>query len=176
MRYRSIVIAALSTTFGIAVVQATSALSALRLTPSASTAEVPPNSLRASVADVVATPQGPVVLLRPESSDRLLPIWVGYAEARAIERVLSDIDMPRPMTHDLFAKTLGRLDARLVHVRVDRLRPDGVYVGTATLQQDDRIIKIDTRPSDAMALALRTSAPIYIDSSLRAQLVEPMME
>ena len=170
MQYRSIVIAALSTSIGIAALQATTALSAFWLTPSKAEVSVPASSMQASVVDVVSTADGPVVLLQPEGTDQFLPIWIGHAEARAIKRALAGVKMNRPRTHDLFANTLSNLDARLVHVRVDRLR-GGVYYGTATLQQGDRVISIDARPSDAMALALRTSATIYVADELRAELI-----
>ena len=170
MQYRSIVIAALSTSIGIAAVQATTALSAFYLTPTKAKVDPPAGSMLASVAQVVSTPEGPVVLLQAKGTDQALPIWVGYAEARSIKRALDGVKMTRPRTHDLFANTLKNLDARVLHVRVDRLE-GGVYFGTVTLQKEDRVVSIDARPSDAMALALRTSARIYIADQLSAEFV-----
>ena len=171
MHYRSIAIAALSTTVGIAAVQATTAFSAFRWTSPRASVEVPASSMEAAVQRVVMTADGPVVLLQAKNTERALPIWIGNAEARAIERARQGIRTPRPMTHDLFTKTLERLDAEVVHVRVDRLRADGVYVGTITIRQGEEVRAIDARPSDSMALALRTGAKIYIADKLQRQMI-----
>ncbi|MEM7674760.1 MAG: bifunctional nuclease family protein [Myxococcota bacterium] len=177
MRYSSIAIAALSTTVGIALVQATSAWSAFRFGPSDRTAAqvqvvAPSDSMVATVSQIASTTSGPVVLLTPKGTRRSLPIWIGHAEARAIERAHFNIDMPRPATHDLLANIIDRLDAQVAHVSVDRLREDGVYTGTVTLVHGDQILAIDARPSDAIALALRTDRPIYMANTLRRQLVD----
>ena len=171
MQYRSIALAVLSTTVGVAAIQATSAYFSLLAPPTVADVAPPVNSIESTVYRVVPTEDGPVVLLRAGDDQRLLPIWIGYAEARAIERARTGTEMPRPMTHDLFAATLGELDARVAHVRVDRLRDDGVYTGTITLIRNREVLKIDTRPSDAIALALRTNAPIYVDGGLRAEMI-----
>lgn len=177
MRYSSIVVAAISTTAGIAVVQATSALSAFRFgLPDRSAAQVqveaPDDSMLATVSQVSSTTNGPVVLLTPQGMKQALPIWIGTAEARAIERAHFNIDMPRPMTHDLLANTIDRLGGKLAYVRVDRLRTDGVYIGTVAVVRGEDVLMIDARPSDAMSLALRAERPIYIANTLRRQLVD----
>lgn len=172
MRYRSIVIAALSTTMGIAVVHATSALSAFRITPQRACAKVPAHSVKADVTQVFATAAGPVVTLQPQGMQGHLPIWIGYTEAKAIHRALKGQETDRPRTHDLFSNVLNELDAKVAFVRVDRLH-DGVYYGTVTLRTTDRVLSIDARPSDALALALRLKAPIYIDRSLQSEFITP---
>lgn len=171
MKYRSVALAILSTTVGMTLLQATSALSAFHSPPPKAVPVVPANSIEANVFRVVDTEQGPVVLLRPVNSDRCLPIVVGNAEGRAIERGRVSAKSPRPMTHDLFARTIDELDAEVAHVRVDRLTPNGVYIGTVTLVRAHEILAIDARPSDSMALALRTGAKVYIDESLRSELI-----
>ena len=170
MRLQNIAFAVLSTALGIVVVKTTTTM--LKRTPFMAF-QAPARSIEASVDRVVSTADGPVVLLESEQSGRYLPIWIGYAEARAIERARTGTPTLRPRTHDLLAKTIAQLDARVVRVRVDRLRDDGVYTATVTLLAADHIIHIDARPSDSIALALRTSAPIYLDPSLRAEMIDP---
>jgi bifunctional DNase/RNase len=105
----------------------------------------------------------PVVLLRDPESGKVLPIWVGLPEAQAIARTLHGIVMDRPMTHDLFSGVIRRLGASVQEVRVHDLRDD-VYHGVILLQPRDRpaAVEVDARPSDALALALRTGAPIFV--------------
>jgi uncharacterized protein len=103
----------------------------------------------------------PVVLLREPSSGRVVPIWVGDAEARAILLALRGIAMPRPMTHDLMATLLEALQAT-VHEVVVHDMVDNTYIATIRLRVrgSDAIREVDSRPSDALALALRTNASI----------------
>ncbi len=169
MKIRTVALAAVSTALGIAVVQATDAVSAL--SSSASTAGVPsvPRGYSAAeVLRVVPTDSGPVVLLSPSGSSEALPIWVGPTEGLAIERAQRGVRTPRPMTHDLFAEVLG---SQLHHVRVDRLRPDGVYTGTLSLAGPEGVRFVDARPSDALALALRTGKPVYVNEGLREHMM-----
>jgi bifunctional DNase/RNase len=103
----------------------------------------------------------PVVLLRDLASGQVVPIWIGVAEARAIGLALHGIETPRPMTHDLMANLLTRLDARMEELLIHALI-DNTYFALIRLRVPgrDQPLLIDTRPSDGMALALRTGASI----------------
>ncbi len=107
--------------------------------------------------------QSPIVLLREPRDGKVVPIWVGIAEAQAISRALYGVVPPRPMTHDLMASLLRELDAELVEVVVNDMR-EHTYFGKLKLRVGrDRALRIvDTRPSDGLALALRTGATIHI--------------
>lgn len=107
--------------------------------------------------------QAPIVLLRELASGRVVPIWVGFSEARAIAAALHGVEFPRPMTHDLMADLLSRLDAHLEEVVVHDLK-DGTYYGLLKLRVDgsDEPLLVDSRPSDGLALALRTGAAIRV--------------
>ncbi len=115
----------------------------------------------------------PVVLLRALDSGQVLPIWIGVAEARAISLELHGIELQRPMTHDLMASLLGHLDAELEEVVVHDLR-EGTYYGLLKVRRAGRDEPqwIDTRPSDGLALALRTDARIRIARKLVDDLPE----
>lgn len=105
----------------------------------------------------------PVVLLREPESGDVVPILVGVNEARAILMALHEVDVRRPMTHDLMHSLVGAVDFRLERVMVDELR-DGTYFGMLQLRrnQSDEPILVDTRPSDGLALALRAGAMILV--------------
>jgi uncharacterized protein len=105
----------------------------------------------------------PLVLLREPASGEVVPIWVGVAEAQAIALALHGIPMPRPMTHDLMANLLAELQAGVEEVLVHDMR-DNTYFGTVRLRVpgEDALRDVDSRPSDALALALRTGAPIRV--------------
>lgn len=105
----------------------------------------------------------PVVLLREPAAREVIPIAIGTAEARAIMSALQSVQYPRPMTHDLLGDVLGAVDARLERVFVDDL-VEGVFLGMLELRvagRDERV-RVDSRPSDAIALALRTGATIHV--------------
>ncbi|MEX0673825.1 MAG: bifunctional nuclease family protein, partial [Gaiellaceae bacterium] len=89
-----------------------------------------------------------------------LPIWIGHNEAAAILMKLQGASTPRPLTHDLVTEILGQLDAQVVRIIVTELR-ENTFFAEITVQQDGTEIQIDSRPSDAIALALRADAPIY---------------
>jgi bifunctional DNase/RNase len=103
----------------------------------------------------------PIVLLKTVDSNRFLPIWIGHPEAAAILMKLQGAPTPRPMTHDLVTDMLGELNARVTRISVTELRENTFYA-VITLQVDGSEIEIDSRPSDALALAVRTSAPIFV--------------
>jgi len=102
----------------------------------------------------------PIVLLKTTDDNKFLPIWIGHPEAAAILVKLQNASTPRPMTHDLFADLLGQLEAEVVAVTVTELRENTFYA-RITIQQDGSEIELDSRPSDAIALAVRSGAKIY---------------
>ena len=104
----------------------------------------------------------PIVLLKTVEGNRFLPIWIGHSEAAAILMKLQNAATPRPMTHDLVTDILGELGARVTHVAVTELRENTFYA-QITVQQDGSEIEIDSRPSDAIALAVRAEAPIFAE-------------
>ena len=104
----------------------------------------------------------PIVLLKTADGNRFLPIWIGHPEAAAILMKLQGATTPRPLTHDLVTEMLSQLDAHVVRICVTELRENTFYA-TITLQQDGSEIEVDSRPSDAIALAVRAEAPIFAD-------------
>jgi bifunctional DNase/RNase len=102
----------------------------------------------------------PIVLLKTAEGNKFLPIWIGHPEAAAILMKLQGATTPRPMTHDLVNDILGELDARVLRVSVTELRENTFYA-QITVQRDGTEVEIDSRPSDAIALAIRADAPIY---------------
>jgi uncharacterized protein len=105
----------------------------------------------------------PIVLLKTADGNKFLPIWIGHPEAAAILMKLQGASTPRPMTHDLFSDTLSQLDAHVTRVCVTELRENTFYA-TITIQQDGNAeLEIDSRPSDAIALAVRAEAPIFAE-------------
>ncbi len=118
--------------------------------------EVVIDSVRVSL-----TNQQRIVVLREVDSERYLSIWIGPYEAEAITIALQDVEVARPQTHDLLKNTLKALSARLMRVEVVALKED-VYYGNLVVEANDRIINIDSRPSDALALAVRAHVPILI--------------
>ena len=102
----------------------------------------------------------PIVLLKTADGNRFLPIWIGHPEAAAILMKLQGASTPRPMTHDLVTDMLGQLDAQVVRITVTELKENTFYA-SITVQQNGSEIEIDSRPSDAIALAVRAEAPIF---------------
>ena len=109
--------------------------------------------------------QSPIVLLVDLEDKRMIPIWLGHAEANAIFVAMENIQAPRPMTHDLLKNALGELGAKLLRIEINDLR-DSTYYATLYLKCRKTVIGIDSRPSDAIALALRCSAPIYVSDEV----------
>lgn len=116
----------------------------------------------------------PIVVLRDDDDSTLLPIWVGVFEANAIALKLENYETPRPMTHDLLRGILGALSVGVVRVVVNELR-DSTFFARIILSVDGRETEVDARPSDAIALALRVDAPIFVDQSVldQAQTISP---
>jgi uncharacterized protein len=102
----------------------------------------------------------PIVLLKTADGNRFLPIWIGHPEAAAILMKLQGASTPRPMTHDLVTEILSQLEAQVVRITVTELR-ENTFFAEITVQQDGSEIQIDSRPSDAIALAIRADAPIF---------------
>jgi bifunctional DNase/RNase len=102
----------------------------------------------------------PIVLLKTAEGNKFLPIWIGHPEAAAILMKLQSASTPRPMTHDLVTEMLEQLGAQVVRITVTELRENTFYA-QITVQQDGSEVDIDSRPSDAIALAIRADAPIY---------------
>ena len=103
----------------------------------------------------------PIVILQDVEKNTLLPIWVGIFEANAIALQVERIDTPRPMTHDLIKNILIQFDARVEKIVVTELRENTFYA-LIHLRYHDDLLTIDSRPSDAIALALRTDSPIFV--------------
>lgn len=101
-----------------------------------------------------------IVILRDEQNDQLLPIWVGKPEANAISFALEGIAPPRPMTHDLMRNVLETLNAKLISIVLTDLQ-ENTYYAKIHLMYKDSEYTVDSRPSDAIAIALRTEAPIF---------------
>jgi bifunctional DNase/RNase len=102
----------------------------------------------------------PIVLLKTADGNKFLPIWIGHPEAAAILMKLQGASTPRPMTHDLVTEMLSQLDAQVVRITVTELKENTFYA-SITVQQNGSEIEIDSRPSDAIALAVRAEAPIF---------------
>ena len=109
--------------------------------------------------------QTPIVILKDVSGGTILPIWVGMYEANAIALEIEKVSTPRPMTHDLMNTLLTGLQADVRKVVVSELRDDTFYA-MIWLEKDGEMISVDSRPSDALALALRTDCPIYVEEQV----------
>jgi bifunctional DNase/RNase len=103
----------------------------------------------------------PIVLLKTADSNKFLPIWIGHPEAAAILMKLQGAVTPRPLTHDLITEVLGQLDAQILRITVTELK-DSTFYASITVAQNGDEIEIDSRPSDAIALAVRAEAPIFV--------------
>jgi bifunctional DNase/RNase len=115
----------------------------------------------------------PIIILRDEEEKRSLPIWVGIFEANAIALELEKISTPRPMTHDLMKNLVESVEAKVEKIVVNDLR-DNTFFALIHLRLGEEEITVDSRPSDAIALALRVGAPIFVDEDVvrRAKSVE----
>ena len=107
----------------------------------------------------------PIVILRETDGERSLPIWVGIFEAHAIAREIEEFQTPRPMTHDLIKNIIKGVEGRVTSILVNDLR-DNTFFAEINLALNGTEIAIDSRPSDAIALALRMSAPIFVEEKV----------
>jgi len=122
--------------------------------------EVVIDSIRVSLMS-----QQRIVILREVGAERYLPIWIGVYEAEAITIALQEVEVSRPLTHDLIRNIFNDLDAQVVRVEVVALREDTFY-GNIVLETDGKSINIDSRPSDALAVAVRASVPVMVSRSV----------
>ncbi|MGZ5476561.1 MAG: bifunctional nuclease family protein [Thermoanaerobaculia bacterium] len=131
-----------------------------------------PMSIKGLMLDPVSN--SPIVVLKDEQDKFFLPIWVGIFEANAIALQLENISTPRPMTHDLLRNMIGELDAQVTGVVINDLR-DSTFFAQIRLITGGKTLEVDARPSDAIALALRTEAPIFVAQSVldQAQTISP---
>jgi bifunctional DNase/RNase len=106
-----------------------------------------------------------VVILKEKDSDRYLPIWIGPAEADAIAVKLQGVAVPRPLTHDLLNSVIEKLDATVNSILVNDLKND-TFFAKIFLDVDGKQVEVDSRPSDALALAVRTGVPIYAEEAV----------
>ena len=104
----------------------------------------------------------PVVLLKSEDSDEIMPIWIGPAEATAIYMVLAEKSFERPLTHDLMRIIVDVLGATIDKIEITGIKKD-TYFARIVLRRDGDVFYIDARPSDSIALALRSGSPIFVD-------------
>jgi uncharacterized protein len=109
--------------------------------------------------------QMPIVVLKDVNGNTVLPIWVGIFEANAIALEIEKVSTPRPMTHDLIKTVLMGLEAGVRKVVVSELRDDTFYA-VIWLEKNGELISVDSRPSDALALALRLDCPIYVEDAV----------
>ncbi|MCU1374231.1 MAG: bifunctional nuclease family protein [Actinomycetia bacterium] len=118
----------------------------------------------------------PVVLLREQGGERrVLPIYIGPEEARAIALALEGVSTPRPMTHDLLRDVLGAVEVTVVSIAVTDLR-ESTFFAEIELQAGDKTVRVSSRPSDAVALAVRVDAPIFASESVLADAAMPAPE
>ena len=118
------------------------------------------NSVRASLLS-----QHRVVVLKEEGMERYLAIWIGPYEADAITIKLQGVEIARPLTHDLLRQSIDKLGAKVSHILVNDLQDDTFYA-RVVMDRDGERIELDSRPSDAMALAVRVQAPIFVSQSV----------
>ncbi len=105
--------------------------------------------------------QKPIILLKGEGGNRYLPIWIGSYEASAIALELANIKTPRPMTHDLIVSIVKSIKARINNIEIIDIRNNTFYATVNIKNSDNKIIKIDSRPSDAIAIAVRDKCDIF---------------
>lgn len=121
-----------------------------------------------SVFRLSLSTKGPVVLLKGTTDPRTLPIFIGTPEAQAIAVRMEGIAVPRPLTHDLLHNVLDSLTTRLKRVEISELN-DSTFFARLILDRDDKEVVVDARPSDAIALALRSESPIFVASAVMQQ-------
>ena len=114
---------------------------------------------------ITETSENQIIVLKESDGERQFPIVIGIYEATAIDRSLKDIRAPRPLTHDLICSVLGALDAELDRIIVTDLRNNTFYA-KLIVRQGDRTVEIDSRPSDAIAIATHLGTPIFVEETV----------
>jgi bifunctional DNase/RNase len=122
--------------------------------------EVTIDSIRVSLMS-----QHRIVILKDMESDRYLPIWIGPCEADAITVELQEVEVSRPLTHDLLKSIITEMGAEVVHILINDLRND-VFYAKIVVDLSGRRLEVDSRPSDAIALAVRVRVPIYVEETV----------
>jgi bifunctional DNase/RNase len=127
----------------------------------------PPDDVAVEIGALLFDPNAhsPVMILEESAGSRRLPIWIGVSEARSIAAELESVEAIRPNTHDLTTRILSDLDCSVERVTVTELR-GGTYFALLQIRSSGRLVEIDSRPSDAIAIALRTSAPVFVRENL----------
>ena len=135
--------------------------------------------IEVTIAGIMFDPKAnvPVVILRDKEATFAVPIWIGLLEASAIALKLEKVDVPRPLTHDLLTNILKSVEAQVTRVEVTDLR-DNTFYALVHIAKGDELLVVDSRPSDALALALRTGAPIFIEEQVveKARVPEEMQQ
>ena len=125
--------------------------------------EVTIESIRVSLMS-----QNRMVVLREVKGERFLPIWIGPSEADAITLQMQGVDVPRPLTHDLLKNVIEALDGEVLHILINGLEKN-TYFARIVIDNDGDTLEIDSRPSDAIALAVRVSSPLYVADEVMEQ-------
>ncbi|NLX21184.1 MAG: bifunctional nuclease family protein [Phycisphaerae bacterium] len=112
-----------------------------------------------------------IIVLRERDGTRQFPIVIGLSEAYAIDRRVKGVSTPRPMTHELLASVIGHLDGELERIVVHDLR-DHTFYAKLVIRRDGKLVEIDSRPSDAIALGVAGDTPIYVEESVLQQVCE----
>jgi bifunctional DNase/RNase len=123
--------------------------------------EVTVDSIRVSLMN-----QQRLVVLKDTTQDRYLPIWIGQFEAEAITIELQEAEQKRPLTHDLLKSTIAAMGGKVVHILINDLRNDIFYARVVIELAPERQVEVDARPSDAIALAVRTKSPIFVSEAV----------
>lgn len=129
--------------------------------------------VQADVWTIAQTEQGNVVLVRPKESNVAVPIFIGQLETQSILIGLGRVEMPRPLTHDLVLSVIAALGARLARIEISDLR-DGTFFARIVLAVASGELVLDSRPSDAIAIAVRTKADVYIAESIVEEVGVPV--
>jgi bifunctional DNase/RNase len=107
----------------------------------------------------------PVLMLREDDGHRIVPIWIGHPEAMAIMLAVQGIEPPRPLTHDLMMRIVGATGFAVDHVEITRVQ-EGTFFASIVLRSPERAVTIDARPSDSLALAVRSGCPVLVDEDV----------